>query len=494
MPGSSRTRPRRLAGDLLAETPPAQEASPDDLARVAENAFAPVPRARMIPIERIAPSGDNPRKSFERIDELAESIAASGVLQPLLVRREMAKPGYYRLIAGERRLQAAHRVRGFDDPEVRARVETLPCVIRDESDQDAFADSLAENVARNDLTRAEIMDAYSRLRDEYGWGVRQIARRTGRSVGDVSELLNLGDDPLLAPIVRDEVIAPTTASEIRRLPAALREKAIEGVRAGTVTRMSDIQRLRRESDVAWDPSPKPPAHAEWPAGTTPVEAARPRGISPEAPSANVSSASQPTQAVASEAHGREANDRSVDGVVGTLGTDKVLNIEHLGRPDAGLADALATPSQPLNIEHSVVDGVSEGTIGLAATPAVATDVDIATLVGDPVAIATALNDAWVAGIFEGEGMVGRADGERRRTWQVMVSSTDEDIIRRFAERVGLGKVYGPYNHGEDGRHWRWKVTHPDGIRLFYRRVGPWLGKRRKEKFVEALEDLEQGRR
>jgi len=247
MPGSSHTRPKRLAADLLAETPPAQEASSDDLARVAENAFAPVPRARMIPIERIAPSGDNPRKSFERINELAESIAASGVLQPLLVRRETAKPGYYRLIAGERRLQAAHRVQGFDDPEARTRVETLPCVIRDESDQDAFADSLAENVARNDLTRAEIMDAYRRLRDEYGWGVRQIARRTGRSVGDVSELLNLGDDPRLAPIVRDEVIAPTTASEIRRLPAALREQAIEGVRVGTVTRMSDVQRLRREA-------------------------------------------------------------------------------------------------------------------------------------------------------------------------------------------------------------------------------------------------------
>ncbi len=250
MPSSSRTRPKRLAADLLTETPPTREASSDDLARVAENAFAPVPRARMIPIERIAPSGDNPRKGFEHIDELAESIAASGVLQPLLVRRDADRPGYYRLIAGERRLQAAHRVQGFDNAEARARVETLPCVIRDESDQDAFADSLAENVARNDLTRAEIMDAYRRLRDEYGWGVRAIARRTGRSVGDVSELLNLSDDSRLAPIVRDEIIAPTTASEIRRLPAELREKAIEGVRTGTVTKMADVQRLRREAEAS----------------------------------------------------------------------------------------------------------------------------------------------------------------------------------------------------------------------------------------------------
>jgi len=250
MPSSSRTRPKRLAADLLTETPPTREASSDDLARVAENAFAPVPRARMIPIERIAPSGDNPRKGFDHIDELAESIAASGVLQPLLVRRDADRPGYYRLIAGERRLQAAHRVQGFDNAEARARVETMPCVIRDESDQDAFADSLAENVARNDLTRAEIMDAYRRLRDEYGWGVRAIARRTGRSVGDVSELLNLSDDSRLAPIVRDEIIAPTTASEIRRLPAELREKAIEGVRTGTVTKMADVQRLRREAEAS----------------------------------------------------------------------------------------------------------------------------------------------------------------------------------------------------------------------------------------------------
>ncbi len=213
MPSSSRIRPKRLAADLLAETPPTREASLDDLARVAENAFAPVPRARMIPIERIAPSGDNPRKGFEHIDELAESIAASGVLQPLLVRRDAGRTGYYRLIAGERRLQAAHRVQGFDSVEARMRVETLPCVIRDESDQDAFADSLAENVARNDLTRAEIMDAYRRLRDEYGWGVRAIARRTGRSVGDVSELLNLSDDSFISRP------SSATRSSPRRRPA-----------------------------------------------------------------------------------------------------------------------------------------------------------------------------------------------------------------------------------------------------------------------------------
>src|SRR5262249_34661349 len=86
--------------------------------------------------------------------------------------------------------------------------------------------------------------------DEYRWGVRQIARRTGRSVGDVSELLNLGDDPELAPIVRDDLIAPTTASEIRRLPRPLRERAVEGVRQGVITRVVDVKRLRADTPVA----------------------------------------------------------------------------------------------------------------------------------------------------------------------------------------------------------------------------------------------------
>jgi len=443
MPSSSQSRPRRLATELLAETPPTQASTPDDLARVAENAFASVPRARMIPIERIAPSGDNPRKSFDRIDELADSIAVSGILQPLLVRRDAMKPGYYKLIAGERRLQAAHRVQGFENPEVRARIEALPCIIRDENDQDAFADSLAENVARNDLTRAEIMDAYRRLRDEYGWGVRAIARRTGRSVGDVSELLNLGDDPRLAPIVRDEVIAPTTASEIRRLPPDLREKAIEGVRTGTITKMADVQRLRRSAEKSKEAAPAP-THLDH-------------------------KASKFTTA-----------EHTAADTIPEQKTGEVFNIEH---PAQVPGFSSATSTLLLNTNHSGANPWDKASDGVPS------NIDVSQLVGNPDAIAQALNDAWAAGLFEGEGNISHSDDAREHGWQVTLISTQEDVIRRFGEHIGLGKVSRSPNHQEDEQHWGWKLTQPDGIRLFYRRIAPWLGQRRKAKFAEALNDL-----
>lgn len=264
MPSPTRQRPRSLADQLLSESGEG-EITPEEQASAAEASFAPVPRALMIPIERLVPSGDNPRKNFEGIDELAESIAERGVLQPLLVRRDQERAGYYRLIAGERRLQAARRVQGFDDPAERGRVTHLPAVIRDETDRDAFADSLAENVARNDLTRAELMDALVRLHEEYGWGIRHIARRTGRSPGDISELLNLAGDERLAPLVRDERVYASVAGEIRRLPEVLQPEAIERLRNGRIKTVGDVRRLRRDHErseaasmVAHHPPTAPP--------------------------------------------------------------------------------------------------------------------------------------------------------------------------------------------------------------------------------------------
>ncbi len=246
MPTSSRKQPPSLADTLLAEKRQGP-ATPERLAQATENSFEAIPRAHLIPIERLAASGDNPRHSFEGIGALAESIAERGLLQPLLVRRDPARPGYYKLIAGERRLQAARRVQGFETAEERDRVRALPCLIRDEDDHDAFADALAENVARADLTRAEIMDALLRLHLEYGWGIKEIARRTGRSQGDVSELINLAKDQDLVPLIKGEVIPASVGGAIRRLPASLRGEAIERVRQGRIKTMSDVARWRRDA-------------------------------------------------------------------------------------------------------------------------------------------------------------------------------------------------------------------------------------------------------
>ena len=247
MPTSSRKQPPSLAETLLSEKRHGP-ATPERVAQATENSFDAIPRAHVIPIERLTPSGDNPRRSFEGIDELAASIAERGILQPLLVRRDPDRPGYYKLIAGERRLQAARRVQGFDDPEERARVMVLPCVIRDEDDHDAFADALAENVARADLTRAELMDALLRLHNEYAWGIKKIARRTGRSQGDVSELINLAKDDELVPLIKGEVIPASVGGAIRRLPGELRPEAVRRVHEGRLKTMSDVARLRRNAE------------------------------------------------------------------------------------------------------------------------------------------------------------------------------------------------------------------------------------------------------
>jgi ParB family chromosome partitioning protein len=250
MASSSGRRPRSLADALLAAGGQG-EISVEERAAAAEASFSPVPRALLLPIERIAPNPDNPRKTFEHLDDLAESIAERGVLQPLVVRRDAGRPGYYVTVAGARRLLAARVVQGHADPASRARVVALPCVVMDETDRDAFADALAENLARQDLSRAEVMTALARLHTEYGWSARYIARRTGRSVGDVAELLGIARDETVAPLVRDEVITPTTAGQIRRLPAQLRPVAINAVRAGRVKTVEDVRRIRRaaEQDV-----------------------------------------------------------------------------------------------------------------------------------------------------------------------------------------------------------------------------------------------------
>jgi ParB family chromosome partitioning protein len=269
MASSTKQRPRALASQLLAASEQG-DISAEEQASAAEASFTPVPHALLVPIERLAPNPDNPRKTFEHLDDLADSIAERGLLQPLVVRRDPARPGFYVTIAGARRLLAARVVQGHEDPASRARVSSLPCVVMDESERDAFADALAENLARQDLSRMEVMTALSRLHDEYTWSARYIARRTGRSVGDVAELLGIARDETIAPLVRDEIITPTTAGQIRRLPAGLRPGAIAGVQAGRVKTVEDVRRFRREAEAG------PPAR--------PVTPARPAAVLPQGPS------------------------------------------------------------------------------------------------------------------------------------------------------------------------------------------------------------------
>jgi ParB family chromosome partitioning protein len=133
-----------------------------------------------LPLERIGRDPRQPRKTFDeaKLRELAESIRTQGVIQPILVRREGAD---YRLIAGERRWRAAQL----------AALETIPALIREVTDAEAFELALVENLQRTDLNPLEEAEGYRRLLDEFGLTQEQVGERVGRERASVANALRL---------------------------------------------------------------------------------------------------------------------------------------------------------------------------------------------------------------------------------------------------------------------------------------------------------------
>ncbi len=132
-------------------------------------------------IDLISPNPEQPRTHFEpeQLRELADSIREHGIIQPLVVSRD--DDGGYRLIAGERRLQAA-RLAGL---------ATVPVVIREVSGTDLLELALIENIQRADLNAIEEAMAYRRLTDEYGLTQEDAAKRVGKSRVTVANALRL---------------------------------------------------------------------------------------------------------------------------------------------------------------------------------------------------------------------------------------------------------------------------------------------------------------
>src|SRR4051812_10866754 len=124
-----------------------------------------------LPVERIAANTHQPRTAFEAepLEGLARSIAADGVLQPVIVRDR--GDGTYELIAGERRLRAARH----------AGLASIPAIVRRADDRDALLLALVENVAREDLNAVDEARAYAALVDAFELSVAEVAARVGKS-------------------------------------------------------------------------------------------------------------------------------------------------------------------------------------------------------------------------------------------------------------------------------------------------------------------------
>jgi ParB family chromosome partitioning protein len=128
---------------------------------------------RMLPVGALTPQPGQPRRVFDEaaLEELAQSIAARGVLQPI--------------VAGERRWRAAQR----------ARLHEVPVIVRELDDADTFEIALLENIQRRDLNAVEEADAYKRLISEFGHTQEALAKLVHKSRSHIANLLRLLDLP-----------------------------------------------------------------------------------------------------------------------------------------------------------------------------------------------------------------------------------------------------------------------------------------------------------
>jgi len=204
---------------------------------------------RALPVDGLRPSRVQPRASFdeEGLAELAASIRAQGVVQPIVVTPDGA--GGYTIVAGERRWRAARQ----------AGLETVPVVVREvASEQELLELALIENLQRTDLNPLEEAEAYRALQDRFGLSHEEIAVRVGKSRPAVSNTLRLLKLP---PEVQELLRAgQLTAGQARPLLAL--ESAEEQVE---LARRAVAQGLSaRELEARAGVEPRPRARAAPP--------------------------------------------------------------------------------------------------------------------------------------------------------------------------------------------------------------------------------------
>ncbi|RYF04663.1 MAG: ParB/RepB/Spo0J family partition protein, partial [Oxalobacteraceae bacterium] len=139
---------------------------------------------RTLPVGSLSPHPGQPRRRFDEaaLDELATSIAARGLIQPIVVRPHGKD---YQIVAGERRWRAAQR----------ARLHEVPVIVRDFNDAETLEIALVENIQRQDLNAIEEAEAYQRLIGDYGHTQDALAKLVHKSRSHVANLLRLLELP-----------------------------------------------------------------------------------------------------------------------------------------------------------------------------------------------------------------------------------------------------------------------------------------------------------
>jgi ParB family chromosome partitioning protein len=148
---------------------------------------------RYVDVDTIVPNKDQPRKLIaeEFLNELADSIAENGVLQPILLQK--TADNNYRIIAGERRWRAAKIVG----------LSKIPAIIKNYDALQEFEVSLIENIQRQNLNPIEESEGYLRLTEEFGYTQEQISKALGKSRSHIANFLRLNSLPYS---IRDKII------------------------------------------------------------------------------------------------------------------------------------------------------------------------------------------------------------------------------------------------------------------------------------------------
>jgi ParB family chromosome partitioning protein len=168
----SKEQPRRLGRGLAALLG-------DDAVPASVNA----PGVQSIAVDLLGPSPFQPRRAMDEtaLQELADSIAARGILQPLLVRPTPGVAGAYQIIAGERRWRAAQKVP----------LHEVPVLVREFSDSDAMAAGLVENLQREDLNPVEEAAGFERLMTEFKMTQETLAEAIGKSRSHIANHMRI---------------------------------------------------------------------------------------------------------------------------------------------------------------------------------------------------------------------------------------------------------------------------------------------------------------
>jgi ParB family transcriptional regulator, chromosome partitioning protein len=202
---------------------------------------------RMIPIDKIRPNPDQPRKTIGDVRELSDSIKQKGVLEPLLVRFVPHEDTYY-IISGERRYHAS----------MAAGLHELPCIEKIADDAETLEIALIENLQRKDLTAFEEADGLQRLADQFDYTHDDIAKKIGRSRSSVTETMSLRliPDEVRHTCIENGIVSKSLLLQVARQPTEKKmHEIVHRIVQGNLTR--DEARKARKEEMESAPRPQP---------------------------------------------------------------------------------------------------------------------------------------------------------------------------------------------------------------------------------------------